>query len=196
MIKNILIGAALGGLLTVSVSACNGGSQNIGPIVNTGSAASYIQIELLSRPAVKEAFESFADHDPTNRAEPYNDQTIQNDIVSFAENTAGRSATTANTLKAVLYPNEMQIDLSSSATTAGYLGVETGGKVGTTFGGRSLTDDTIDVSLSAIFGNALSALGVAPDDGKESPCLATDNLPAAVPAYQASSTFPYSQGPV
>lgn len=193
MIKNILIGAALGGIVALTVSACSGTTDTYTP---HGSTAAYQQIELLSRPAVKEAFESFADHDTTNRSEPYSDATIQSDIVSFAETVAGRSATTANTLKAVLYPNEMQVDLSSTATTAGYLGVETGGKVGTTFGGRGLTDDTIGTSLAAIFGNALSALGVAPDDGKESPCLATENLPAAAPAYQASSTFPYAQGPV
>lgn len=193
MIKNILIGAALGGLAAIAISAC---SSSTSPTPVVPGAATYQQIELLSRPAVKEAFESFGDHDPTNRSEPYNDSTIQNDIVTFAQTVAGRDATTANTLKAVLYPNEMQVDLSSNATTAGYLGVETGGKVGTTFGGRSLTDDTIDVSLSAIFGNALSALGLIPDDGKESPCLATDNLPAATPAYQTSTTFPYSQPPV
>lgn len=195
MLKNILIGAALGGIAAITVSACS--SSNSGSFVGTPTAPStYQQIELLSRPAIKEAFESFADHDPTNRSEPYNDPTIQSDIVSFAENTAGRSATTANTLKAVLYPNEMQVDLSSSATTAGYLGVETGGKVGTSFGGRGLTDDTIDVDLAALFGNALSAIGATTDDGKESPCLATDNLPAAVPAYSKSSTFPYAQAPV
>jgi hypothetical protein len=193
MFRNILVGAAIGGLFAVVLTACNSGG-NTPP--NPPPVARYQQIELLSRPAVKEAFESFADHDPTNRAEPYNDPTISNDIVSFATSVAGRSSTTASALQSVLYPNEMVIDLSSTATTAGYLGVETGGKVGTTFGGRKLTDDVIDVSLSAIFGNALSALGVVPDDGKESPCLATDNLPSAVPPYVGSTTFPYSQGPV
>lgn len=194
MFRTILAGAAAGGLLAIVLSACNSGGNTTTP--TTPANAAYQQIELLSRPAVKEAFESFADHDPTNRSEPYNDSTIRNDIASFATTVAGRSTTTANALQSVLYPNEMIVNLSSSSSTAGYLGVETGGKVGTTFGGRALTDDVIDVSLSAIFGNALSALGVAPDDGKESPCLATDNLPAATPAYVTSTTFPYSQGPV
>ncbi len=194
MFRTILAGAAAGGLLALLLSACNSGGGNSTP--PTTQNAVYQQIELLSRPAVKEAFESFGDHDPTNRSEPYNDSTISNDIVSFATTVAGRSTTTADALQSVLYPNEMIVDLSSSASTAGYLGVETGGKVGTTFGGRALTDDVIDVSLSAIFGNALSALGVVPDDGKESPCLATDNLSGATPSYLTSTTFPYSQGPV
>jgi hypothetical protein len=193
MIKNVLTGAVIGGLVALGISACS----STGTLPNPPSAgADYQQIELLSRPAVKEAFESFADHDPTNRTEPYNDPTIQKDIVSFSETVAGRSPVWANTLKAVLYPNEMLVDLSSTAPKAGYLGVETGGKVGTTFGGRSLTDDVIDVSLSAVFGNALSALGVTSDDGHESPCLESDNLPAAIPAYSPAGTFPYSQGPV
>jgi hypothetical protein len=79
------------------------------------------------------------------------------------------------------------------AGTASYLGVETGGATGSKFGGRALNDDVIDISLGAIFGNTLSALGVVPDDGKESPCLTTDNV-----AYDKSNTttFPYVQGPI
>lgn len=192
MFRHILAGVAIGGSLALVLTACGG---SINP-PNPSAPAKYQQIELLSRPAVKEVFESFADHDPTNRTEPYNDATISNDIVSFSTTVAGRSAMTAGALQSVLYPNEMIVDLSSSSTTAGYLGVETGGKVGTTFGGRALTDDVVDVSLAAIFGDALSALGVVPDDGKESPCLAAENLPAAQPAYGASKTFPYSQGAI
>lgn len=193
MFKNILIGAALGGIVAVTVSACssNGGVTNSFVAV----PQSYQQIELLSRPAVKEAFEVFADHDTTNRTEPYDDPTLKSQIGSFTTTVAGRSSAWAQALQATLYPNEMQVDLSSTATTAAYLGVETKGLTGSTFGGRSLTNDTIDLSLGAIFGNTLTALGVA-DDGKESPCLETDNLPAAVPAYQVSTSFPYAQPPV
>ena len=37
----------------------------------------YKQIELLSRPAVKEAFEMFEDHNKTNRSEPYADPVLK-----------------------------------------------------------------------------------------------------------------------
>jgi hypothetical protein len=43
----------------------------------------YKQIELLSRPAVKEAFELFRDHNRTNRSEPYDDPVLQRQIKSF-----------------------------------------------------------------------------------------------------------------
>jgi hypothetical protein len=81
------------------------------PAVTTAPAAVYQQTELLSRPAVKEAFESFMNHDTTNRTEPYSDPTLQSSIGSFTTTVAGRSAATAAALQSILYPNEMQIDL-------------------------------------------------------------------------------------
>lgn len=141
---------------------------------------------------MKEAFESFADHSITNASEPYADSTIQSDILSFSETVAGRSSTWAGALQATLYPNEMIADLSATDTKAAYLGAETGGITGSKFGGRALTDDVIGLSLGAIFGNVLTLVGV-PDDGKESPCLSNDNVPAA---ETPSTSFPYAQAPI
>jgi uncharacterized protein DUF4331 len=162
--------------------------------------AVYVQIERLSRPAVKEAFENFADHDQSNRSTPTQDQLLHDSIVNFMENDAGRDATTSTTLAAILSPDEMQADLSKTVAGCGtpnspcgaYLGVETGGATGDTFGGRWLNDDVIDISLGAIFGNTLAALGVVPDDHHESPCLTTDNVG---PAQAYSATFPYVNTP-
>lgn len=156
-----------------------------------GKTVAYKQIELLSRPAVKEAFELFEDHNKTNRSEPYADPVLQAQIKSFSM--MFRSKKTAETLQAVLYPNVMKADLSQDTTKAAYLGYETGGATGSKFGGRALDDDIIDISLGAIFGNTLSALGLVPDDHKEAPCLTTDNV-----AYDKSNTktFPYIQAPL
>ena len=158
---------------------------------STGPAVAYQQIELLSRPAVKEVFEAFASHDKTNRSEPYNDNTIKSQILSFSK--IFRSAATANVLQTILYPNVMKADLSQNLTTASYLGYESGGATGSKFGGRALDDDVVDISLGALFGNTISALGLAPDDHKEAPCLTTDNVPYD---KSNSTTFPYVQGPV
>lgn len=180
-------------LALAALSACNG-SGNTTPAPRPTQAQTYNQTELLARPAVKEAFESFASHDTTNRTEPYNDSTLKNSIGSFTMTVAGRSAATASAMQSILYPNEMQIDTSQlAAGTASYLGVETGGATGSKFGGRGLKDDIITISLGAIFGNTISALGAAPDDGKESPCLMTDNV-----SYDKSNTatFPYVQAPL
>jgi uncharacterized protein DUF4331 len=151
--------------------------------------ASYAQIERLARPAVKEAFESFDNHDKTNRSAPTNDPALADAIVSFTTTAAGRSAETAGVLKAVLTPDEMLADLSQNGVKAAYLGAETGGATGSKFGGRGLTDNVIDISLGAIFGNTVSALKLAPDDGKESKCLTSDNVGPG--GHHFTDAFPY-----
>jgi len=185
----------------VAAAGCNGGSYSSAPpIQQPHKTTVYRQIERLSRPAIKEAFEDFANHDQSNRTAPTQDTLLHDSIVTFMETTAGRDAATSTTLAAILTPDEMQADLSKTVGGCGapnapcgaYLGVETGGATGDTFGGRWLNDDTIDISLGAIFGNTLSALGVVADDHHESPCLTTDNAPAA---QTYGATFPYVNTP-
>ncbi|MBV8149358.1 MAG: DUF4331 family protein [Candidatus Eremiobacteraeota bacterium] len=191
-----LVAAALAGIVVGGCSSGVGSKLVPGLFdsaartsVAQSSSTAYKQIELLARPAVKEAFETFADHSKTDRAEPYNDNLLKSQIGSFTENF--RSSTIAGALQSVLYPNEMLVDLSQNTTTAAYLGVESGGATGSKFGGRALDDDIITDSLGAIFGDTLTYLGVA-DDHKELPCLTTDNV-----SYQSKSTktFPYIEKP-
>jgi Domain of unknown function (DUF4331) len=151
--------------------------------------ASYAQIERLARPAVKEAFESFDNHDKSNRSAPTNDPALNDAIVGFTTSAAGRSMETANVLKAVLGVDEMLADLSQTGVKAAYLGSETGGATGSKFGGRGLGDDVIDISLGAVFGNTISALKLAPDDGKESKCLTSDNV--GPQGHHYTDAFPY-----
>ncbi len=185
LVAAIVAGAIIGGCSSNSTT-----NPPIGPTSPPGATV-YKQIELLSRPAVKEVFEAFEDHNKTNRSEPYSDSVLQDQIKSFT--LLFRSKTNADTLQAILYPNVMKADLSQNVTTASYLGYETGGATGSKWGGRALDDDVVDISLGAIWGNTLSALGLIPDDHKEAPCLTTDNVP-----YDKSNTmtFPYVQSPV
>ena len=189
--------AALGALLGISAAGCTSSSS---PLPTVHHNTTYLQIERLSRPAIKEAFENFANHDQSNRTTPMQDNLLHDSIVTFMESDAGRDTTTSTTLAAILTPDEMQADLSKNVAGCGtpntpcgaYLGVETGGATGNTFGGRWLNDDVIDISLGAIFGNTLAALGVVPDDHHESPCLTTDNVG---PAQAYGATFPYVNTP-
>jgi hypothetical protein len=198
MSKRYILGLVTIALAGAVAGGCSSNSAGFNPQARQASAGAasgtnvaYKQIELLSRPAVKEAFEMFEDHNTTNRSEPYADPVLQGQIKSFAR--TFRSKIWADTLQAVLYPNVMKVDLSQNTTKAAYLGYETGGATGSKFGGRALDDDIIDISLGAIFGNTLSALGLIPDDHKEVPCLTTDNV-----AYDKSNTktFPYIQAPL
>jgi hypothetical protein len=190
--------------VVLGTSSCNGGATNV-PAFNTGTTgpgAQYVQIERLARPAVKELFQQFANHDGTNRTspaqQPLSSQTLYQEIGSFTTTVAGRNAAHAATLQAILIPDEIAADLSQ-AGTASYLGVETGGATNPTggkFGGRGLPDDVIDISLGAVFGNTLTALGLVPDDGKQSPCLTTDNVPQKNAQDNVTpAVFPYVGAP-
>ena len=185
--------------VVLCTSSCNGGSTSV-PGFNTGTGqAQYQQIERLARPAVKELFQQFANHDGTNKTSPWqtpvSGQTLYQEIGSFTTSVASRDAAHAATLQAILIPDEIAADLSQSGSAA-YLGVETGGATGGKFGGRGLPDDVIDISLGAVFGNTLTALGLVPDDGKQSPCLTTDNVPNQNAKDNVTpTTFPYVGAP-
>ena len=138
----------------------------------------YTQIERLARPAVKELFQSYQQHDSTNRANPYSDPTLPGAINTFMTTVAKRSPAIANAVQSTLIPDEIAADLSNNATSSAYLGIETGGFTGNKFGGRGLTDNVIDISLGVVFGPFVPALFPIPDDKNESPCLQTENLPA------------------
>jgi len=180
--------------------------QNQSPIIHVWATTStqaqrerngqtaYNQIELLSRPAVKELFEVFADHAKTNVREPYDDPNIQFAIGNFMTTVAGRSSAITNVVESVLYPNELAADLSKPGPAA-YLGVETGGATGSTFGGRGLTDDVIGTSLGVVFGNTIPALGLGPDDGKENDCLNNEHVVSGQGGIQTQPSFPYLANP-
>jgi hypothetical protein len=188
----LLLGA---GTLAITLGACSGGSTApAAPTNNTAAGTKYTQIELLSRPAVKELFEKFVDHQTTNAAEPYNDPTLQGEIQSFTDALRPPTASTdyGKALAGVLYPNEYTVDLSQTGGAA-YLGNETGGATSatkSTFGGRAVTDDVIDISLGAVFGKTLPTLGLIADDGEENNCLSSENL-AQAPTQVPTAAFPY-----
>ncbi|HEX3467562.1 MAG TPA: DUF4331 family protein [Candidatus Elarobacter sp.] len=199
------------GALALGLVACNGGSVSTRPF-NTGSAyatpnptnppastQSYIQIELLARPAVKEVFENFNDHKTTNAVEPYAGSPadpLQAEIKSFEDTVRPPKAGLdyGATLASILYPNELVANIGDTADNASYLGVETGGATGGKFGGRDLGDDVVDISLGALFGNTLSKLGVIGDDGEENACLSNEHV-AQNPNQAKGATFPYAAPP-
>ena len=182
------------GALGFGLAACGGGSNS----VHTTPVApqTFTQIELLSRPAVKELFEKFVDHQTSNASEPYADTTLQTQIKGLTDALRPPKASVGSdygaALASILYPNEMTADLSQSGN-ASYLGVETGGATGGKFGGRKLTDDVVTTSLGIVFGNTISALGLAPDDGNEIPTLTDDHVGPGGKHFIAS--FPYLGAP-
>ena len=198
----------------------NGGSS--GPTAALGSGP-FLQVDRLNRPAINEVFATFAQHQQNNVNTP--DQDVANlkpEIVAFTESVGGRSTAIAGVLGAVLTPDVQIADMSGTSLSCigmapgscnNYLGVETGGATQVPnnlkpFGGRALTDDVVDISLAAIFGNVVPALGLAPDDNNESdgradssfpsghrPNLLTDNVSWQTAPKHFTTTFPYLGAP-
>jgi hypothetical protein len=183
------------------LAACSGGSTVLTPANQThtgGSATTYTQIERLSRPAIKEAFEPFQDHQISNAVEPYNDPTIQNDIIGTEDFVRPTTSTTdyGKTIASVVYPDEYLVNLAGSAPSGAdpyyFLSTEVTG--GTAFGGRAPNDNVIDLELGVLFGGTLPALGLIADDKEENNCLSQQNVVADA-SKSTTSTFPYLPAP-
>jgi len=181
--------------LALALSACSSPTVVLTP-PKKNQLQSYVQIERLSRPAIKEVFEPYQDHQKSNVAEPYNDATIQGDIVATEDalrpTNSGKGTDYGKALAGILYPDEYLVNLNGGAPPAltgqYFLSTELSG--GTSFGGRAPNDDVIDLELAALFGNALTNAGVA-DDGEENNCLSSQNIGAEDAAKKTTGTFPY-----
>lgn len=181
---------------------------------------SWMQVERLARPAVKEAFEMFERHDTTNKSAPWADPLLPHDIISFMTSKTGahRSMKLASAVEHVLIPDEMEANLAAKGP-ARYLAVETKGKSGLPvgvvravplfplggvkkalgdpyrhFGGRDPSSPVIDLSLGVIFGTLGEKVGLAPPDGRSSPCLTSDNVQPS--SRGVTKTFPYIGAPI
>ncbi len=209
----------------VALAACGGaGVSNSGggPTSALGSGP-FKQLDRLNRPAINEVFATFAEHQQNNVDTPDQDKAVLGpEIVSFTTNVGGRSTAIANVLASVLTPDVQIADMAGTSqscigaapgTCNNYLGIETGGATQAPkglkpFGGRALTDDIVDISLSAIFGNVVPSLGLAPDDGKESdgradgsypsghrPNLTSDGVSYLTAPKHFTTAFPYLGSP-
>lgn len=190
------------GALGLGLAACgsNGDSVRLTPQPASSAPGAapltkYVQIERLSRPAIKEVFENFVDHQKSNAIEPYQDDLLKNDIAATEDFVRYGSATGPTSgpdygkdIQGIVYPDEYLVDLSQ--TTGGFLTTELAKK----FGGRAPNDDVIGAELGVLFGTAISdgSLGVVLDqpDNKQNNCLSAQNL-ALNPTQATGSTFPY-----
>jgi Domain of unknown function (DUF4331) len=176
-------------------TALGGGMVYLWETTSVPNGFVYDQQDRLARPAINEVLATVTDnqHEINNKDNPTDDKNnLQNDILAFMSFPAGRSAAISEVLASVLVPDVMKADLSVTGVPAAYLGVETGGFTGSKFGGRSLTDDVVDIDLMAVFGGVIPALGLAPDDGKELPQFTTDNVG---PHNDFLNNFPYLGNP-
>lgn len=151
------------------------------------TAVTFLQLDRVGRPGVKELYLAYTKHDAFNRAAPTTDVSqVAPQIDAFVVGTGGRSASISAYAQALLAPDALIGDLSDTSTRASYLGFETSGQIAsdctgapaTTFGGRALTDDVVNVMLGVAFGTLATSTtlanptpnvpaAIAPDDGNE-----------------------------
>jgi hypothetical protein len=169
-------------------------------VLNGGHDFVYHQLDRLARPVANEGLATVTDrrHEHNDEVNPIDDANpkrgLITDIDGFLKFPAGRSLAIRKVIESVLVPDVMVADLSQS-DQASYLGYEVtqalSGGTKSSFGGRSLTDDVIDVSLGIIFGDTIPALGLAQDDGAELPPFTTDNVGYNAAAKHTLAQFPF-----
>jgi hypothetical protein len=184
-------GRAIAGLMTLAIalaaSACNDNTDLTG--VDTNRV--YNQIERLGNPLVSEVFFPKRDHGLDNAKSPIDDPNpmsaggtdVPGHIRSFVSSFPSRTELTITTLQAVLSPDELLVFPNRTPSTAGWLSWA----LANGYGGRKLTDDVVDVGLSAVFGNALDPAQPVLDG------LTSDNVGPSVRSF--SSSFPYLEAP-
>lgn len=184
--------AILASVFAVAASGCNDdGDAILGPSSNR----TYTQIERLGNPLVSEIFFAKRDHGLHNTKGPESDGSsmasggtdVPGHIRSFVSQ-FGRSERIITTLGAVLSPDMLMVYPNRATTNAATVGWLTWALApGVGYGGRKLTDDVVDASLSAVFGNLLDPTQPV------LPNLTSDNVPPSVRTF--SPTFPYLGAP-
>jgi hypothetical protein len=176
--------------------------------------SNFIQIAQTGRDLAINLFTPWNDHLAINKGNlNASGGVISNDIGTFMQTTAGRSAAITTQAQTLLVPNVLIADLSQSGN-ASYLGVETAGKLnkngtvcgtsaagaspctGGLFGGRDTVDDVGASMLGIAFGPLIPQLfPTIPDDGKEQtsmPNLANDNVAGPT---TINPVYPYFPAP-
>jgi hypothetical protein len=146
----------------------------------------YDQTDFLANPLVSEVTITKANHAAYNKTQPYNTATFRPQTEAFVTS-FGRPQALATVIGSVLYPDMIVVDASKNPNTAGWLSWA----LANGWGGRKLTDDVVDVALSAVFSSLLNPTGAfcAPFQLP----LCTDNVGSNDAAF--SPTFPYLAAP-
>ena len=174
MLRKLGIVVAAGALLG---AACGDENNPSTPNSDVNYNRTYIQIDRLGNPLVSEVFLEKRTHGAFNAVGPDQDEALfTTEFKFFIGNTAGRPADVQNLLAGVLLPDELIVDTTKAAATAGWLSWALGMPAG--YGGRRLTDDVVDAGLGVLFTTA---------------CLQTDNVDENDVGF--STSFPYLGAP-
>ncbi len=143
----------------------------------------FTQRERLGNPLVSEVMIRKAHHHAHNTGTPSTDVgAFTDDLTGFVTGVAGRDPAYAGAIAGALLPDMLITYPKRDGTPVFWLSWVFGG-----FGGRSLTDDVVDIGLGALFGTLLG------NTDNVTIGLTTDNVNANNKAFSAS--FPYLASP-
>jgi hypothetical protein len=174
-------GIAAVGLTATACSDDNGGST--GPAV----PRMFNQVQRLGNPLVSEVLLSKRSHPTHGSIGPDQDAAlVAPEVVDFLTTVAGRDPAYIQAIAPALIPDVLVVDTSKDPSgPAGWLTWLP--QLGGGYGGRKLTDDVVDLALTAVFGDALG------DAAHATPQLTTDFVGNDSPNITA--TFPYLAPP-
>lgn len=171
--------------LIALLAACYDDGPATGPrridaaLTANGDHRAHVQAERLGNPLVSEVMVVKRRHQLYNYAQPATDPAqFTGDLVSFITGVAGRDAAYAGVVAGALLPDMLVTYPKRDGTPVFWLSWVFNG-----YGGRSLTDDVVDIGLGALFGNLLG------NNNNVTPGLTTDNVDANDKPFNPS--FPY-----
>jgi Domain of unknown function (DUF4331) len=176
----VLAVAALALLAACDADAPATGPRAVAAATNASAATrAYRQIDRLGNPLVSEVMVVKHRHQLYNAGQPRTDvATWTGDITGFLTGTAGRDAGYAAAIAGALLPDMLQVYPKRDGTPVFWLSWVFGG-----YGGRSPSDDVVDIGLGALFGNLLG------NNAGVTPGLTSDHVAANDVPFRA--TFPY-----
>jgi hypothetical protein len=167
----------------LAATACSDDDNGTGPT----TPRMYNQVQRLGNPLVSEVLLSKRSHPTHGSIGPDQDATlVAPEVVDFLTTVAGRDPAYIQAIAPALIPDVLVVDTSKDpAGPSGWLTWLP--QLGGGYGGRKLTDDVVDLALTAVFGDALG------DAAHATPQLTTDFVGDDSP--NITSTFPYLAPP-
>lgn len=154
-------------------------TSNSAVTAEASGARVYSQVERLANPLVSEVTVVKKRHELHNIGNPSTDvATFTGDVSGFVSTVAGRDPNYAATIAGALLPDMLLVYPKRDGKPVFWLSWVFGG-----YGGRTLSDDVVDIGLGAIFGSLLG------NPNNVTPGLTTDNVPANDVPFRTS--FPY-----
>jgi hypothetical protein len=167
----------------LAATACSDDDTGTGPTI----PRMFNQVQRLGNPLVSEVLLSKRNHPTHGSIGPNQDATlVAPEVVDFLTTVAGRDPAYIQAIAPALIPDVLVVDTSKDPTgPSGWLTWLP--QLGGGYGGRKLTDDVVDLALTAVFGDALG------DAAHATPQLTTDFVSDDSP--NITSTFPYLAAP-